>query len=258
MRRAALLSIGLITGIFWILGVSLPSYASNIKPTDGHNRARGFITYTTYLPIINNNPPPDVIVTISPYENRPEFSNYVTYFGEFINNTGQPVMWVDADFAFYDSGGQVIGIDDTLNSSMTFAHGDRICWSLWVRKSWGPPVLHSKEYYLTQFANTAHNVVIQNTRLITDPLDFKVIGEFYNGGPNTIYSMRVTTTLHNSEGEVVGCDPFNWPSPDPLSVGGTAIFEATSFYDADKENVTNYSWYANFRMPTTFRGSNPQ
>lgn len=258
MRRAALLSIGLITGIFWILGVTLPSYASSVKPTDGHNRARGFITYTTYLPIINNNPPPDVIVTISPYENRPEFSNYVTYFGEFINNTGQPVRFVDADFAFYDSNGQIVGIDDTLNSSMTFGHGGRICWSLWVLKSWGKPVLHSKQYSFGQFANTAHDVVIQNTRLITDPLDFKVIGEFYNGGPRSIYSMRVTVTLHNDQGDIVGCDPFNWPSPDPLNVGGIAIFEATSFYNADKDNATNYSWWANFFMSRSLGSSRPQ
>jgi hypothetical protein len=184
----------------------------------------------------------------STYENRPEYSDYVTYFGEFWNNTDKPVEWVKAYFTFYDSEGQVIGIEETTNSWIGFDSGARICWKLWVRKSWGKPVLYYKEYDVVQFSDIPHNVGIQNTRLITDESDFKVIGEIMNGGPYPISGMKFSTTLYNAQERVVGCDPYVFPIPDPLPVGQVAIFEASSFYDADRENAVGYSVYGNFYL----------
>lgn len=232
-----------LSGLF-----SLSSFAAEIKPTTlpFYKITPGQITHTVHLPVIQYTPPKGLIIIKSSYEDRPEFSNYVTYFGEFWNNTDQPIERVTAYFTFYDSTGQVIGIEDTTNSLMTFNSGVRICWKLWVRKSWGEPVLHSKEYEVGQFSGTPHSVRIQNTRLITDEFDFKVIGEIMNGGPDPIRNMRISTTLYNSQRQVVGCDPYAFPQPDPLPIGNIAIFEADSFYDADQKNAISYYVYMNF------------
>jgi hypothetical protein len=46
----------------------------------------------------------------------------------------------------------------------------------------------------------------------------------------------------------VGCDPYVSAIPDPLPVGQVAIFQADSFYDADRENAVGYSIYGNYAL----------
>jgi len=229
---------------------SISSFAKETEPIALYETAHNQITPTVYLPIIWITPPKDLIIIKSPYENHPEYSDYITYFGEFWNNTGKPVRRVKAYFSFYDSEDQLIGIEETTNSSIGFRSGWRICWKLTVNRSWGEPVLHYKEYDVTQFTDIPQITEIQNTRLITEEADFKVIGEIMNGGPYPIFNMRISTTLYNAQEQVVGCDPYVYAIPDPLPVGLVAIFEADSFYDADRENADGYSIVLNSYLDT--------
>jgi hypothetical protein len=250
IRRIALAIVPPMTLLLFGL-FSMSVFAKEVKSIAPDETIHYQITHTVYLPAIRQDPPKDLIVIKSPYENRPEYSDYVTYFGEFLNNTDEPIWWVEVYFAFYDSEGLVIGIEDTTNSRIGFSPGHRICWKMWVRKSWGEPVLHHKEYDVIQFSDTPQDVRIQNTRLITDESDFKVIGELFNGGPYPIKNMRNSVTLYNPQVQVVGCDPYVYPIPDPLPVGQVAIFEADSFYDADRENAVGYSIYGNYQLDIT-------
>ena len=76
----------LFSGLFTVSG-----FAKEIKPITPYEIMHAQVTDTVYLPIVMYTPPKDLIVIRSPYENRPEYSDYVTYFGEFWNNTGKDI-----------------------------------------------------------------------------------------------------------------------------------------------------------------------